>query len=159
MVLVLPSLCGITLLPVSALPVTKEENLTERALWSRINTVRQSHGLRELAWNDQLAKLARRHSEYMARTGKFTHDDPEGDLQVRLEKAGFTCWSCAENLFQAQGLENLVQGAVNGWMKSKGHRRNILTPDFDMTGLGVVIDKSGTFWITQQFWRSSQQKR
>ena len=35
--------------------------------------------------------------------------------------------------------EQVVTETVQGWMNSPGHRRNILTPEYDEAGMGVVI--------------------
>jgi uncharacterized protein YkwD len=55
--------------------------------------------------------------------------------------------------FRAAG-ENIAMGqptpkeVVNDWMHSQGHRRNILSKDFNYIGVGYV--KDGNYW-TQEF--------
>lgn len=46
--------------------------------------------------------------------------------------------------------EGLVQKTVEGWMNSEGHRKNILTVDFDEAGIGVAYI-NGYFISTQVF--------
>jgi hypothetical protein len=44
-----------------------------------------------------------------------------------------------------------VEVAVDGWMKSAGHRRNILEPRYRQTGFGVAIAGDGAIYFTQLF--------
>ncbi|MCE5313360.1 MAG: CAP domain-containing protein, partial [Nitrospiraceae bacterium] len=37
------------------------------------------------------------------------------------------------------------------WMKSKGHRENILSSDYGLLGVGIVCDSEGTYYFTQNF--------
>lgn len=45
---------------------------------------------------------------------------------------------------------DLAHGAVWGWMHSPGHRENLLRPDWQREGIGVVIDDNEAF-VTQNF--------
>lgn len=50
--------------------------------------------------------------------------------------------------------EGLSRQTVDGWMKSPGHRKNILTPEFNLIGIGIASgEREGTpyAWITQNF--------
>ncbi len=50
--------------------------------------------------------------------------------------------------------DELARETVDGWMKSPGHRKNILTPEFNLIGIGVATgEREGTpyAWITQNF--------
>lgn len=40
---------------------------------------------------------------------------------------------------------------VKHWMGSPGHRRNILNPQFGMTGIAARVDRRGGLWISQTF--------
>jgi len=48
------------------------------------------------------------------------------------------------------GVDSIAIQTVDGWMKSPGHRANILTPYFQNEGIGVA--KSGNeIYVTQNF--------
>lgn len=50
--------------------------------------------------------------------------------------------------------DELARKTVEGWMNSPGHRKNILTPEFNLIGIGVGIgEREGTpyAYITQDF--------
>lgn len=48
-------------------------------------------------------------------------------------------------------LEEIAVSTVQGWMKSEGHRKNILNPAFDTEGIGIGIAEDGKVYITQLF--------
>jgi uncharacterized protein YkwD len=39
------------------------------------------------------------------------------------------------------------------WMQSQGHRDNILSPTYNVVGIGVYCAADGTIWATQSFGR------
>lgn len=50
--------------------------------------------------------------------------------------------------------DELARETVEGWMKSEGHRKNILTPEFNLIGIGIGIgvrNQTPYAWITQNF--------
>lgn len=50
--------------------------------------------------------------------------------------------------------DQLAQDTVDGWMESPGHRKNILTPEFTLIGIGTATgEQNGQpyVWITQLF--------
>lgn len=44
----------------------------------------------------------------------------------------------------------IAADAVDGWMKSPGHRRNILTGEYTESGMGAATNPSGTIYILTQ---------
>jgi uncharacterized protein YkwD len=50
--------------------------------------------------------------------------------------------------------EKIAVTTVQGWMKSPGHRENILPPYFKSEGIGIFIntaDTDGRVYVTQNF--------
>ena len=45
--------------------------------------------------------------------------------------------------------ETLAQEVVSTWMKSRGHRRNILSPDYIQQGIGAVVGEDQKIFVTQ----------
>jgi uncharacterized protein YkwD len=123
-----------------------------QAVFVQVNQVRKSRGLAPLAWNSKLAAAARQHSERMARHGQLSHVDPEyGDTAARLDRFGIAWSACAENLSQETGFQDPVNQAVEGWLQSPGHRKNLLGRIFTQTGVGVAVSSRGTVTFTQIF--------
>jgi uncharacterized protein YkwD len=110
-----------------------------------------------LAGNRDLADIARRRSSDMAGGAPFAHEDAQGRfVAADLVRARFGPYgSIGENIMEmgssrAFSPETFAQMAVEGWMKSPGHRKNILDPDYNSSGIGVAI-QNGTAYATQVF--------
>ena len=88
----------------------------------------------------------------MAARDYFSHESPDGaDAGRRVRDAGLTFRAAAENIFSARGADDPVDAAVTNWMRSHGHRRNILAPGFNASGIGVAVSGDGVFYFTQVF--------
>lgn len=111
------------------------------------NQYRQSKGKPALRWNEAASQQAREHSRNMARgrTG-FGH----GGFKDRANKV-------SEALGGISGAaENVAYGnmtareVVNGWIKSKPHRKNLLG-NYNLIGIGTARGKNGRIYFTQLF--------
>ncbi|HEY9600511.1 MAG TPA: CAP domain-containing protein [Allocoleopsis sp.] len=126
----------------------------EAAVRQRINEIREQKGLNALENNEKLAQVARNYSQQMARDNFFSHTGSDGStLATRVRAGRIFYWVVGENLFKSRNIAEPVPVAVQGWMKSPGHRENILRPIFTQTGVGVWKTGS-TYYITQLFMRS-----
>ncbi|HOX29656.1 MAG TPA: CAP domain-containing protein [Candidatus Paceibacterota bacterium] len=82
----------------------------------------------------------------------FAHESPEGlKMNHFLDEAGYDSLVSGENL--AQG--NFIGDAdlVSGWMKSPGHRNNILSDNFQEIGaaVGYGMFEGHNTWLAVQF--------
>lgn len=125
----------------------------ERRVFDLINQERRQNGLNELNWDPQLARLARDYSQKMARENFFSHHDSEGNsVESRARLMRIKNFSkIGENLFYSEGYRNPPAIAVRGWMRSPGHRRNILDRGYQETGIGIAESPDGEIYITQVF--------
>lgn len=97
-----------------------------------------------LTWNNKLESAAKKHSNYMKRRGVMSHTGKGGsDAGRRMSAEGYSWRTYGENV--AMGYPN-EEAVVKGWLKSKGHCKNIMNPDFKEMG----VASSGTYW-TQVF--------
>jgi uncharacterized protein YkwD len=120
-------------------------------LFARVNAERKARGLPALAWSDDLARMASDWSSQMARSGQFVHRD----LDAARGRPGIGQFSAlGENIAWVRGYEDDGYQLHVGWMRSEGHRRNLLQPGFDTIGIGVVC-AGGRAWATQNFGRLS----
>ncbi len=138
---------------------------------SKVNAERRRAGLATLSSDSGLARLATSHSSDMIRRNFFAHVNPDGeDAVARAERMGVPSYS-VRGLYKIGVAENvglLSRGNLKGygeirtsediasvmmdiWMKSRGHRENILSPDYGLLGVGVVCDSEGTYYFTQNF--------
>ncbi len=122
-----------------ALDFTQEkgpvDTVSEKRMFDDVNAERAQKGISPLSLDPKLQGLARDYAKYMLAHGYFSHYTPEG-------LSPFDRMSARDIVFQYAG-ENLAfsaneQLAMQGLMNSKGHRENILSPNFRRVGVGVV---------------------
>lgn len=137
--------------------VTSDE--VEAEIHEQINEIRVDHGLSELEHSDEIAGVARTHSQDMNERDYFSHTNPEGESPA--DRFGdlypSECRAVGENLAYIQtgvgsggSAEEIAEQIVDGWMNSEGHRENILREDWDSEGIGVYMD-DGRVDATQNF--------
>lgn len=111
-----------------------------------VNEIRQQNGLRPLAANWELSRVARYKSQDMRDNGYFSHNSPTYGTPFQMLSAfGLSYRTAGENI--AKGYTS-PQAVVNGWMNSSGHRANILNASYTQIGVGYV--SRGNYW-TQLF--------
>ncbi len=126
------------------------EQRIARDLFDRVNAERDERGLEPLGWDGTLADVAAGWSEEMAGNDRLEHQDIEALMQ-REELSGFR--GIGENVFTATAP--VPSGTIHvGWMRSDGHRVNVLNPGWDRIGVGVHCADDGAVWATQQFGRT-----
>ena len=115
-----------------------------------VNLARATAGCGALRVDSRLTTAARLHSEDMALRNYFSHTSLDGRSPWdRLEAQGYTAGS-GENIAAGQSTPAAVMDA---WMKSTGHRANILNCSSRAIGVGIGRGGSyGTYW-TQDFGR------
>jgi len=139
------------------------------------NEERQKHGVAPLEWDDQLSTIARRHSQDMVDNNYFSHDNLQGDDPTdRARKYGYPLrknlgggWysdGIGENIGKmptgnvagigvvANTADAIARAQVDSWMKSPGHKQNILDPQYSRLGVGVAHDGHQYYYSTQNFW-------
>lgn len=132
--------------------VATEPEAIEQAVERGVNEKRAAHHLSPLVHADDLSRVARLHSEEMAREGRMAHETRDGRGPAdRVFEARIPYRRLAENVATAKGHRDPVRVVVSGWMDSSGHRANILDPNVAETGTGVAVGKDGTVYFTQLF--------
>ncbi|MFQ3629623.1 MAG: CAP domain-containing protein, partial [Cyanobacteriota bacterium] len=100
------------------------------------NEYRRSFGLAPLRLNPVLSAIAQSHSQDMAQNDFFDHRGSNGSTVFdRFLQGGYAYHSGGENI--AAGFDT-PKSVVNAWIKSPGHRANLLTPFFQEMGVGFV---------------------
>jgi uncharacterized protein YkwD len=134
-------------------PLLSEATEIERRTFEMTNTVRLQSNLAPLRWDPELCRMARIHSENMVRRGFFSHETPEGlHLRDRARAVGIEHFQLlGENIAYNQGFPDPGAFTVGRWMLSPGHRRNILSPEFHQSAIGVFVAPDGTVYLTQEF--------
>ncbi|MER5728220.1 sigma-70 family RNA polymerase sigma factor [Streptomyces sp. NPDC002138] len=113
-----------------------------------VNNERSAAGCGPLKDNSQLRAAAQNHSDDMADRNFFAHTNPDGaDPGQRITAAGYSWSTYGENIAMGQQTPASV---MDSWMKSPGHRANILNCSFKEIGVGVRQGAGGPWW-TQDF--------
>lgn len=117
-----------------------------------VNAERSKRGLSQMRLDSRLMRAAQKHSDYQQSIGRMTHDGPAGPLQsfyARIKAEGIANpGAAAENVAWGQ---RSVADAMNSWMNSPGHFRNLMNPSYNFLGWGR---SSGNYW-TQVFSQSN----
>jgi len=151
----------------------------EKAIHRLVNQERAQRGLRALRYDPGLAAIARAHSRDMAENQFFNHVNLRGqDPSARAARAGYPLanpetggYGVGENIYQGythEGVavfieagerrvvyrwltpEQAAREAVEGWMNSPGHRRNLLNAEYVQQGIGVAVDpETEKLFVTQ----------
>ncbi|GAA1476380.1 hypothetical protein GCM10009623_08260 [Nocardioides aestuarii] len=124
--------------PVQAQAVARYEDQAR----SITNNKRDNHDLRQLKRGACVQKWARRQAQKMADKNEMFHQDLGRVMnRCHLDSVG-------ENV--AAGYPT-GRAAVKAWMKSPGHRANILRPGYRLLGMAVRTSGSGTKYACQVF--------
>jgi uncharacterized protein YkwD len=117
-------------------------NDLESAVLAQINVLRRRHGLAPLRTNARLRAAADSHSGSMAQRGFFSHTSVDGTpFSARVSRyyprgrAGY--WSIGENLLWSSPNVDAAH-ALQMWLNSAPHRRNLLTAHWREIGLSAV---------------------
>lgn len=103
---------------------------------SAINAARAKAGCGPLRLNGKLVAAAKAHARAMAEQNFFGHAGKDGSrFSSRIKGQGYSYRTAAENI--AAGQKSAAQ-VVSSWLKSAGHRRNILNCRMTETGVAVV---------------------
>jgi uncharacterized protein YkwD len=109
------------------------------------NAAREANERRPLRVNDCLKDFARKQAGAMARSGQMYHQD----LGPIMQKCHLV--SVGENV--AYGYPTGRSVVNQGWMKSDGHRANILSRGFRLVAVAARRDDHGTWYAAQVFGR------
>lgn len=117
----------------------------EQEVFNLINAQRTVAGLSALKIDEELQNVARIKAKDMVDNNYFSHNSPTyGTPFNMIKNFGITYKAAGENI--AGNSTN--KGAVNAWMNSSGHKANILSSNYNYTGIGVVSSpKYGKIYV------------
>jgi uncharacterized protein YkwD len=99
-----------------------------------------------LTWNNTLEKAAEGHAWDMSNNNYFSHTSRDGrTMEQRIVAAGykyngFKSFAVGENI--AEGQMDIDQ-VMNGWLKSPGHCKNLMSPMFKEVG----VARDHNYWV------------
>jgi uncharacterized protein YkwD len=122
----------------SSRTVSAQDRLESQIL-ATLNAARRARGLKPLRLSAALSTAADGHSRSMATYGFFSHASRDGrTLAHRVRNYGRgSRWLAGENLLWASPTLEASE-ALQMWMDSPGHRKNMLEPRWREVGLSAV---------------------
>jgi Cysteine-rich secretory protein family len=125
----------------------------EGAIVEALNGERERNGRPALRSLPALADIARAHSQMMAAAQRLFHaSELEKPLHERLVAAGLFFGKSGENVARSDSfLPGLIHQAL---LESPAHRENMLDPDFDAVGIGVVSVDDRAYYVSEVFLQS-----
>jgi uncharacterized protein YkwD len=116
--------------------------VARKATLCLINRQRANRKLPRLRENHAKRRAAKRHTRAMISKGCFAHQCPgEKSLLGRAQDAGYLpckcSWGIGENIAWGSRGNASPRSIVRAWMRSPGHRANILSRSFKHIGIGI----------------------
>lgn len=113
-----------------------------------INGLRKKRGLPPVIADARLTKAAQTHSNWMAKNGRLSHRAGYigGGLGAKMARVNYPTARAWENV--AAGQASLEQ-AIDSWMKSSGHRKNMLSRGAVHIGIAAAHNpdvRYRTYW-------------
>lgn len=120
----------------------------EQLLLNLINNEREEAGVEPLKIDMKLMEVTRLKAKEMVEKNYFSHQSPTyGSPFDMMRKHHIDFSSAGENI----AGNRTIEGAVKAWMKSEGHKKNILNEKFGYTGIGIVDSPTYGKIIVQHF--------
>jgi len=133
------------LAPVTACPDQTDTDqppaVQERAMHCLTNFARERAGLRPLGFPAELVGAAERKAGDILRCDSFSHQACGRDFTYWLERTGYLdegCWRAGENIAWGTGNLGSPREIFDAWMRSPGHRENILGR-YSQVGIGLWV--------------------
>lgn len=125
---------------VAADPVVDPE--LERQVLLELNQARRAQGIVPLRRSPELTAAARAHAASMGRLGFFSHTSADGTSYTRriasfYEDGGSSDWAVSEIIQWSQGAPSAME-ALQAWLASDDHRRELQRPSWRDAGVGIV---------------------
>jgi len=125
----------------------------EQTAFDLLNKKRIENGLKPLVWSEKLAPVARLHSHNMAERNFFSHRGLDDKMvSDRADDNNVGKWrAIGENIAFDRGYKDPIGKAVQLWLDSPSHRRNLLDSNWKETAVGIAIAADGSYYLTQVF--------
>ena len=116
-----------------------------QAVFDLVNKERIKAGLKEYKLDAKLCQAANKRAEEIVE--KYDHVRPDGrDFDTVLDEYGFNskAYMRGENIV---AMRESASSAMNAWMKSQGHKDNILADYYTTIGVGVYEYNGSKYWV------------
>lgn len=153
-------------------PYNFNQKYLEHLVKMGVDDVRKKHDCDVLVNDSILYVASDHHARYMNRKKRLTHTEVDSVTtrtpQLRAEYFGAKNYSVGENVlyvpfnseveskkgktFDTHTYQGIAAAMVDSWVNSPGHFKNMITPDYQITGLSVSMDlENGRIYACQKF--------
>lgn len=120
------------------------------------NELRAVHAAPALEPDPLLTRAAQLYAEELAERGALDHHSPTPGRATPLERMramGAKVGKWGENLALAEHYRDgqVPFAMLGGWLRSPGHRVNLLNPAYVSTGIGMSRDPAGRWYAVQLY--------
>jgi uncharacterized protein YkwD len=147
--------------PAAICPHQAEPNASvavqQRAMRCLTDFARQAYGLEAFEPAAQLNRAATHKAADILSCDEFSHEACGHEFTYWMQRFGYLgdgCWQAAENIAWGTGTHATVRWIFGAWMRSAGHRENILGPYAEI-GIGLHVgsleSNSGAHVWTEEF--------
>jgi len=135
-------------------PETEEVSTLRKALYTAVRRARSSSGARNVKRDEGFETIARRHARDMVERGYMDHRSPEGDGPRERVYAVFPDFVgiAGENIAMRsirpdEDADDTALAAVEAWIDSPPHRKNLLDQRHGHVGIGVADNGKATYIV------------
>ena len=115
-------------------------------LLARVNGLRAAQGLPAYSLHPALAAAAGDHARWMAENNRVSHFQSDGTgVRTRAPQAGFPSSWVGENIYL--GSSAGPEAAWNWWLNSPAHYAGLVSPNYDMIGVGSATAGGRTAFV------------
>lgn len=123
-------------------------NVNINTVLNLMNKARKENGLTELKLDNSLTNVAQFKADDMVKNNYFSHNSPTyGSPFNMMQGFGISYKSAGENIAGNPSITD----AVNSWLASSEHKKNILSKSFNYVGIGIKKSNNYGFIIVAMF--------
>ena len=109
--------------------------ISERDIFDLVNKERVKNNITPLTLNNKLTQAAINKAKNLVKNNYFSHNSPEGKkFSSWIKETKYEYSFIGENL--AKDFSD-SESTIKAWLKSSGHKKNILNENFTETGIAV----------------------
>ena len=134
--------------PVDTPAISTILSTEEEEFLKSINEIRVKNNLPELIVDDAIQNVARLKAQDLIENNYFSHTSPKyGTPFEMLSSSSINYKTASENI----AGNSSISGAIDSWMNSESHKNNILSNNFNYTGVAVVHSNTYGKVLVQMF--------
>ena len=147
--------CAVAPVAKTSPPIEAQVSALKERLFVLVEAERHrlDQAAKPLILDPELMIAAQTHSDDMAMKHSFDANNPDGNLAVNVllsdpKFQGFVAENSAAQYFTPGGVidpDTYARGFLEIWLNSPDHRKNLIYPAFDKTGIGIAVNGNAIY--------------